>query len=136
MTSARASLLGLAALMATAPASAAARSQMPALRIGAYTDFGPCDQAANASLMWWNGRFFSAGGISNVIPRPSGRTTFVGEYTNLRDPSYTKKLRIKFVVRDRTHFAAFMAISDWRRSNYRFCPDASLPSTWRGMTPP
>ncbi|MEI9899161.1 MAG: hypothetical protein WDN31_02450 [Hyphomicrobium sp.] len=120
--------LGAAIVIASSPAQAQSHLR---LAMGAYVSASvPCNQAANGSLMWWNGRALSAGGISNIVPRAGSRGSFNSTYVNYQDGNATE--RVTIVVRGSTRFTW---VNRWGRLRYRFCADAALPSQWRGMTP-
>lgn len=98
----------------------------PNLMIGAYVYFKtPCAQASNSSLQWWNGEYFSAGRMNNVVP------VYVspGQYTSRTKNFETGQIEtIKISVINSREYSMYGA-------RYRYCPDSALPATWRNSTP-
>ncbi|MBO9714250.1 hypothetical protein [Sphingomonas sp.] len=119
------------AMIFTSPSVASQKIYLSiGLRVGAYVhEATPCGQASNATLMWYDGRYFSAGRLPNVAPRPAKGGGWTGSYRNPEDGT---RETVSIVLRGPTRFTWR---SRWGRFAYRFCPNPSLPGMWRGMTP-
>ena len=104
------------------------RALPPQLQIGAYVLMGiPCRDASNSTLQWWNGRFFSAGRMSNLVPHYVSPGSYVAQSRSMEDGS-TSTVRIH-VINARKYRIFADAV-------FRFCPDSTLSPTWRSSTPP
>ena len=120
-------LIALAAMPAVAAEQG--RSAVP-LQRGAYVnDESPCGTASNSVLMWYNGRFFSAGRMSHVIPRATKEQNV---FTSTMIDAEGDTDPVKVILLGRGHF---LWSSKFGAQKKRFCSDAALPEMWRHMTP-
>ena len=129
----KALLLGwfVALLMSSLVAAAQAKSAVQ-LRPGAYVPSDtPCAQASNSVLMWWNGRYFSQGRMSNVFPKPTKNPRqFTSTFQSVAEPDTPHKVTI--TISGPTEFTWK---SEYGSSKSRYCSDKQLPVDWRHMTP-
>lgn len=101
------------------------------LRHGAYVNRDvPCGVASNSTLMWFNGRFFSAGRMPNVMV--SRAATKGGSYVGYYQDETGQRVSQTYTVKGRNEF---VLTTPFGKSVMRYCPDSTLPSIWRGRTP-
>ena len=104
------------------------------LGVGAYVEASStCGNASNSVLMWWNGRYFSQGRMSNVFPHATrNRQRFTGSIIAIAENPPPPPERVTITILSRQ---SYRWGSVYGSSTFRFCPDRALPGMWRGMTP-
>jgi hypothetical protein len=124
-------VLASAAASATAPTVA---SSPVNLTPGAYVSApNACRSAAQGSLTWFNGRFFSTSRMSNVVREPSRRVdAFRGSFYAHVDGGSGEPMPVTIKVNSAT---SFTWTSWWGTVRYRLCRDTALPAIWRGHVP-
>ncbi len=100
---------------------------LPQLRTGAYVEASiTCSQGSNATLQWYNGEFFSAGRMNNVIPRLVAKGIYTANVKNWED-GRSEKVRIAVLS---------STLYEMDGARFKFCPEQSLAPDWRNSTPP
>lgn len=129
----RQSVLALVAVAIFVAMPVGAFGQVP-LSVGAYVDSSAtCGQASNSVLMWWNGRYFSMGRMSNVVPHPTRtRNRYIGSIVWIAENPPPPPERVMITI---LSGQSYKWKSAYGSSVLRFCPDRTLPEMWRGMTP-